>query len=229
MFMAMIILSDEDGMLKHTDNSLARLICKPVEVVREAIRNLESQDARSNIKAQDGRRIVPLRELMNDEIRGWQVVNKEIYRDRASREDKRKADRERIAEKRKENNDVAGSRNTSHVVVDVAHTDTDANTKRTLPPPSGAFLKFWTAWPRGERKRSQGKCWELWLKKDFELTSAVIMAHVEALKVSDGWKRGFVPAPLVYLNQRQWEGAEPSEPSDADANVSPLYRRKGVM
>jgi hypothetical protein len=34
------------------------------------------------------------------------------------------------------------------------------------------------------------------------------MAHVEALKASGDWQRGYVPAPLVYLNQRRWEGAE---------------------
>lgn len=127
-FMAMIVLSDERGIIKHTDNSLARLICKPIEVVREAIRNLETQDQRSNVKAYEGRRIVPLYELMDDETRGWLVVNKEIYRDRGSREDKKKADRERIAEKRNRVNGVASCRIESQSVANVAHTDTDTDT-----------------------------------------------------------------------------------------------------
>ena len=41
----------------------------------------------------------------------------------------------------------------------------------------------------------------------------MILAHVESLKVSTGWQKNggeFIPAPLVYLNQRRWEGAEAS-------------------
>ena len=38
-----------------------------------------------------------------------------------------------------------------------------------------------------------------------------IIAHVEALKLSIDWRKdsgAFIPAPLVYLNQRRWEGAD---------------------
>jgi hypothetical protein len=143
-FIAMIVLSDEQGYLKHTDNSLARMICKPVEAVREAIKNLEKPDKDSNIKAHEGRRIIPLHELMNDETRGWLVVNKEIYRDRASKEDKRKADRDRIAEKRKEIKDVADSRKPSRSVADVAYTDTDTDTDKNKPKSPADAGPIWT-------------------------------------------------------------------------------------
>lgn len=128
-FIAMIVLSDERGFVKHTAGSLARLICKPLEVVAEAVRNLELADPSSNIKAHDGRRIVPLREIMDDENRGWLVVNKSTYRERGSRDDKLRADRDRIAKKRKAINGVANSRIQSHSVADVAHTDTYTDTK----------------------------------------------------------------------------------------------------
>jgi uncharacterized protein YdaU (DUF1376 family) len=89
------------------------------------------------------------------------------------------------------------------------HSHSHNQKKQTTPlPPSGAFLRFWAAWPKNERKASQGKCWSLWLKADFDLQADVILAHVDGLKSSDGWQRGFVPAPLTYLNQRRWEGAE---------------------
>lgn len=87
----------------------------------------------------------------------------------------------------------------------------DRDRDRTPIAPSGAFLRFWGAWPKGERKRSQGKCWELWRKKDWDQLAEQVLAHVEAMKSSDSWARGYVPAPLTYLNQRQWEGAEPAE------------------
>lgn len=127
------------------------------------------------------------------------------------------------------------SRKRNADVTETSRTKRDKNVTReekrkvTTPiPPSGAFLRFWAAWPRGERKRSQGKCWELWAKKDFDLIAEAVLSHVEAMKLADGWKRGFVPAPLAFLNQRQWEGAEPSGPDDGE-RVSPLYRRAGVM
>ena len=53
-FIAMIVLSDEQGVIKHTVESLARTICKDVEVVRAAISNLERDDVASNIKAHEG-------------------------------------------------------------------------------------------------------------------------------------------------------------------------------
>ena len=82
---------------------------------------------------------------------------------------------------------------------------------KTPIPPSGAFLKFWGAWPKHERKHSQGKCWSVWLKADLDQQAEAILAHVEGLKGSEGWQKGFIPAPLVYLNQRRWEGAETVE------------------
>jgi hypothetical protein len=77
--------------------------------------------------------------------------------------------------------------------------------------PSGAFLKFWTLWPNVERKQARGKCWEVWLKKDFDQEAETILTHVESLKSSESWRSGYVPAPLTYLNQRRWEGAGDSD------------------
>lgn len=77
---------------------------------------------------------------------------------------------------------------------------------------SVAFLRFWTVWPSSSRKGSKGPCWEKWRKSDFDLVSDEIIAHVEALKRSTDWTKdggAFIPAPLVYLNNRRWEGAEP--------------------
>lgn len=79
--------------------------------------------------------------------------------------------------------------------------------------PAG-FTDFWKAWPITDRKQAKGKCLDAWKKASAERDAAVILAHVESLKLSAGWtKQGgeFIPAPLVYLNQRRWEGAETSE------------------
>jgi hypothetical protein len=103
----------------------------------------------------------------------------------------------------------------------------DADKKRTREekrreeitpiPPSGAFLRFWTSWPKHQRKQAQGKCWSLWRQKDFDQVAPAILAHVDSLKASQDWRKdggSYVPAPLVYLNQRRWEGAETPEAED---------------
>jgi hypothetical protein len=97
---------------------------------------------------------------------------------------------------------------TSRTQRDKSVTREDKRNITTPIPPSGAFLRFWGSWPKGERKRSQGKCWELWQRKDYDQVAESVLSHVEVLKASEGWRKGYVPAPLVYLNQRQWEGAE---------------------
>lgn len=76
------------------------------------------------------------------------------------------------------------------------------------------FADFWAAWPTTDRKQAKGKCLEAWKKAHAERDAAVILAHLATLKASASWQKNggeFIPAPLVYLNQRRWEGAEPAE------------------
>lgn len=100
--------------------------------------------------------------------------------------------------------------------------DTDTDKKTSTPPsaePPG-FTSFWSIWPKSERKEGKGKCLQVWLKAKLEPLSAVILAHVESKKLSAGWTKQngeFIPAPLVYLNGRKWEGAELVESHGADA------------
>lgn len=229
-FQQMIVLCDADGMIDMTPQAIASRTSIPLEIIEKGIKILESPDQYSRTPDQEGRRI----ELIDAHRPwGWHLINHEKYMRMQDADTVRQQTRDRVRRHRekKEKDQVDGSDVTRVTVGNGSkrHTDTDTDTKtRTPPPPSGAFLKFWTAWPRGERKRAQGRCWEIWLKKDFDLASELILAHVEALKKSDGWRKGFVPAPLVYLNQRQWEGAELGEAVEG-GNVSPLYRREGVM
>ncbi len=78
------------------------------------------------------------------------------------------------------------------------------------------FACFWEAWPPHPRKESKGKCLEKWKIHHMEKASAEILAHVEGMKQSDEWKKAggkYIPAPMTYLNQRRWEGAEPPQAS----------------
>lgn len=76
--------------------------------------------------------------------------------------------------------------------------------------PSG-FAEFWKAWPNTDRKQAKGECLKAWKKAHAERDAAVIAGHVERMKASRDWLKNegeFIPAPLVYLNNRKWEGAE---------------------
>jgi hypothetical protein len=90
---------------------------------------------------------------------------------------------------------------------------------KTNTPPVGVlpgFVAFWRVWPKSARKEAKGKCLESWRRAGAEALTDQIVAHVERLKRSPGWtKQGgeFIPAPLVYLNNRRWEGAEEDGPS----------------
>jgi hypothetical protein len=80
--------------------------------------------------------------------------------------------------------------------------------KPPLPP---GFVRFWSVWPKHPRKEARGECVKAWDKAGAEAMADAIIAHVERKKVSHAWtKEGgeYIPAPLVYLNKRRWEGAE---------------------
>ena len=81
------------------------------------------------------------------------------------------------------------------------------------------FTEFWKTWPSNDRKQAKGKCLDAWKKARAERDAALVLAHVESLKSSASWMKNggeFIPAPLVYLNQRRWEGAESVAPATAD-------------
>lgn len=89
---------------------------------------------------------------------------------------------------------------------------------RQVDPPG--FEQFWKTWPTSDRKQARGKCLEAWKKARCESVAAEILAHVEAMKASQSWtKQGgeFIPAPLVYLNNRRWEGAELGEAAETSS------------
>ena len=105
------------------------------------------------------------------------------------------------------------SANGSPTVLPVTVTVTETQTEGRSPKGSGEFVgfaSFWDAWPASERKQAKGKCLEAWKKAGAEKEAAQIVAHVERMKSGEDWKKNggaYIPAPLVYLNQRRWEGA----------------------
>jgi len=73
------------------------------------------------------------------------------------------------------------------------------------------FDRFWAAWPKSTRKGGKSECLKKWKKHYCETCADQIIKHVEWMKTTDQWRKdggAYIPAPLVYLNQQRWDGAE---------------------
>lgn len=123
----MLVLCNQDGVLDMTPQAMAARTSIPLEIITKGIGILAEVDPYSRTPDEDGRRIVLL-----DEHRpwGWRIVNYAKYQQIKNRADKLEADRVRIAEKRKanKNSDVAGCREESQSVADVAPVTPSAST-----------------------------------------------------------------------------------------------------
>lgn len=76
------------------------------------------------------------------------------------------------------------------------------------------FEDFWAAWPKSVRKGGKSTCLAKWNKLKLDAQADQIIKHVTWMKTTDAWKKAngdFIPAPLVYINQMRWDGAEVPE------------------
>lgn len=76
------------------------------------------------------------------------------------------------------------------------------------------FEDFWNAWPKSVRKGGKSTCLAKWNKLKLDAQADQIIKHVTWMKTTDAWKKAngdFIPAPLVYINQMRWDGAEVPE------------------
>ena len=80
--------------------------------------------------------------------------------------------------------------------------------------PVDKFDAFWAAWPKSHRKGAKSSCRKRWDVGLYNGCADQIIKHVEWMKTTDQWRKdngAFIPAPLVYLNQQRWDGAEVPE------------------
>lgn len=95
------------------------------------------------------------------------------------------------------------------------------------------FDKFWKAYPTSPRKGAKLMCREKWVNRLYESNADQIIKHVEWMKTTEGWQKqngSFIPAPLVYLNQQRWDGAEIPEVKEIENPLVKLDedRKKAV-
>lgn len=65
------------------------------------------------------------------------------------------------------------------------------------------FAAFWSAYPKKVKKQDAMLAWER--DPDLEEYASTLVRDVQdRLKADDRWRRGFIPDPTTYLNQRRW-------------------------
>lgn len=100
-------------------------------------------------------------------------------------------------------------------------------TADAAPSPSApdGFETFWAEWPSGGRKGGRVECLKVWRKDRLEAQAAAIVNHVKALKTSREWLKDggeYIPAPVVYLRGKRWDGAEVGSSEAAGGLINPF-------
>lgn len=93
------------------------------------------------------------------------------------------------------------------------------------------FVDFWNAWPKNTqtytRKGCRAECYRRWTQRDLDDEAEQIVRHVLWLKTTADWQKdggAYIPAPLVYLNQSRWDGADIPEPEKKE-NINAQFER----
>lgn len=76
----------------------------------------------------------------------------------------------------------------------------------------GAFDRFWDIWPSvsGRKVGQREKCEEVWRRAGYDAKVELILAHVQAMKLTKKWRDGWDPEPFNYLDKRMWEDGAPA-------------------
>lgn len=210
-FQQMLILANQDGVVDMTPEAISRRTNIPLKIIAHGIAKLEQPDPRSRSGDMEGRRIVLI-----DSHRdwGWWIVNYQHYRELAKAEEKREADRVRIASKRESEkaitiNNVAGCRTASQGVAkdrrSEAYTEAEAKEEKISVAHATRFPEFWSAYPRHE---NQKRALDIWRRKRLDSKADAIIADVRHRTASHRpWLEGFIPHATTYLNGERWNDA----------------------
>jgi hypothetical protein len=67
-----------------------------------------------------------------------------------------------------------------------------------------------------------------WKKFYCDTCADQVIKHIEWMKTTDAWRKddgAFIPAPLVYLNQQRWDGAEIPEGFGIKVQIDPALAK----
>ena len=93
------------------------------------------------------------------------------------------------------------------------------------------FDDFWKAYPSTPRKGGKAKCKQVWDKSYCDTQAEQILKHINWLKTTEQWLKlngAFIPAPLVYLNQQRWDGAEVPEIKQQETALETIAKSRAM-
>jgi hypothetical protein len=94
-----------------------------------------------------------------------------------------------------------------------------------------SFEDFWKAYPSTPRKGGKAKCKQVWDKSYCDTQAEQILKHINWLKTTEQWLKlngAFIPAPLVYLNQQRWDGAELPEIKRQESPLEAIEKSRAM-
>lgn len=69
---------------------------------------------------------------------------------------------------------------------------------------SEKFNLFWNLYPE-ERKLSKKMCHQIWVKKNLDAISDIILNKIKLMKDSTNWVAGYIPSSKKFLEEERWE------------------------
>lgn len=101
----------------------------------------------------------------------------------------------------------------------------------TMSKGNAMFEQFWKAYPSTPRKGGKAKCKQVWDKTYCDTQAEQILKHINWLKTTEQWLKAngaFIPAPLVYLNQQRWDGAEVPEIKRTETALEAIEKSRAM-
>jgi hypothetical protein len=101
----------------------------------------------------------------------------------------------------------------------------------TMSKGNAMFEDFWKAYPSTPRKGAKAKCKQVWDKSYCDTQAEQILKHINWLKTTEQWLKlngAFIPAPLVYLNQQRWDGAEVPEIKRTETALEAIEKSRAM-
>jgi len=101
----------------------------------------------------------------------------------------------------------------------------------TMSKGNAMFEDFWKAYPSTPRKGAKAKCKQVWDKTYCDTQAEQIIKHINWLKTTEQWLKlngAFIPAPLVYLNQQRWDGAEVPEIKRTETALEAIEKSRAM-
>jgi hypothetical protein len=150
MFMDLLVLADEDGVIDMTYEAIARRTNVPIEDVRKYIEQLCQPDPLSRSKLEEGKR---LKILDSNRDWGWVVVNYHHYRNLRDRETLRKYFRDQMRKSRAKRKKDNGVKDISLTDLTTFHEFSPLASASALSVPVQETLKKWIGVRTGQGKK----------------------------------------------------------------------------